>query len=49
MNCKTDFIQEDKRLSVNRKDDKIMFRRIIMTVVVVCAIAVTFTSLTQYL
>ncbi len=37
-----------RRLSFTRKDDKVMFRRIIMTVVVVSAIAVAFTGFTQY-
>jgi hypothetical protein len=48
MNCLTGPILNDKRLLINRKEDKIMFRRIIMTVVVICAIAVVLTGFIQY-
>ena len=48
MNCLTGLILNDKRLLINRKEDKIMFRRIIMTVVVICAIAVVLTGFIQY-
>ena len=48
MNCLTGLILNDKRLLINRKEDKIMFRIIIMTVVVICAIAVALTGFMQY-